>query len=39
MTYHVRFAREAADQLEDLYGYISRSATPAISAGYVERDR
>ncbi|MEP7331827.1 MAG: type II toxin-antitoxin system RelE/ParE family toxin [Terracoccus sp.] len=36
MTYRVRFAREAADQLEDLYGYISRSATPAISAGYVD---
>ena len=36
MTYRVRFALEAADQLEDLYGYISRSATSAISAGYVD---
>lgn len=36
MTYRVRFALEAADQLEDLYRYISRSATPAISAGYVD---
>ena len=36
MTYRVRFALEAAGQLEGLYGYISRSATPAISAGYVD---
>lgn len=36
MTYRVWFALEAAGQLEDLYGYISRSATPAISAGYVD---
>lgn len=36
MTHRVRFAPEAVDQLEDLYGYISRSATPAIAAGYVD---
>lgn len=36
MTYRVRFGPEAVDQLEDLYGYISHSATPAIAAGYVD---
>lgn len=36
MTYTVRFAAEAAEQLEDLQTYISRSATPDIAAGYVE---
>ena len=36
MTHRVRFAPEAVDQLEDLYGDISRSATPAIAAGYVD---
>ncbi len=36
MTYRVLFAPEAVDQLEGLYGYISRSATPTIAAGYVD---
>lgn len=36
MTYTVRFAPEAADQLEALYRYIAAAASPAIAAGYVD---
>lgn len=36
MTYRVRFAPEAVGQLEDLYRYVSRSATRTIAAGYVD---
>lgn len=36
MTYTVRFAPEAADQLEALYRCIASSASPAVAAGYVD---
>lgn len=36
MTSPVFFAPEAVDQLQGLYDYISRSATPTIAAGYVD---
>ena len=36
MTYTVRFAPEAADQLEALHRYIASAASPAVAAGYVE---
>lgn len=35
MTYTVRFAPEAADQLEALYRYIASSASPTVAADYV----
>lgn len=36
MSYVVRFAPEAADQLEELHAYISAAATPAIASDYLE---
>ena len=36
MTYTVRFAPEAADQLEALYRYIASSASPTVAADYVD---
>lgn len=36
MTYAVRFAPEAAEQLEALYHYIAAAASPSIAAGYVD---
>ena len=36
MTYTVRFAPEAAEQLEALYQYIAAAASPSIAAGYVD---
>lgn len=36
MTYTVRFAAEAADQLEALYRYISSAASPTVAADYVD---
>ncbi len=36
MSFRVRFAPEAADQLETLHAYISGAATPAIASGYLE---
>jgi len=36
VSYLVRFAPEAADQLEALHAYISATATPAIASGYLE---
>ncbi len=35
-SYLVRFAPEAADQLEDLHAYISAAATPAIASDYLD---
>lgn len=36
MTYTVRFAPEAADQLEALYRYVASSASPTVAADYVD---
>jgi toxin ParE1/3/4 len=36
VTSPVFFAPEAVDQLQGLYDYISRSATPTTAAGYVD---
>ena len=36
MTYTVRFAPEAAHQLEALYRYIASSASPTVAADYVD---
>ncbi|MBB1517217.1 type II toxin-antitoxin system RelE/ParE family toxin [Tessaracoccus sp. MC1679] len=36
MTYTVRFAQEAADQLEALYRYLASSASPMVAADYVD---
>ena len=36
MTYTVRFAPEAADQLEALYRLIASSASPTVAADYVD---
>jgi toxin ParE1/3/4 len=36
VTSRVFFSLEAVDQLEGLYDYVSRSATPTIAAGYVD---
>jgi hypothetical protein len=34
--YSVRFAPEAADQLEELHSYISEAATPGIASAYLD---
>ena len=36
MTYTVRFAPEAADQLEALYRYVASSASPTVAADHVD---
>ncbi len=36
MSYQVRFAPEAADQVETLHPYISAAATPVIASGHLE---
>ncbi len=36
MSYSVRFAPEAADQLEELHSYIRQAATPAIASDYLD---
>lgn len=36
MTYVVRFAPEAADQLQSLYRYVAEASSPQVAADYVE---
>ncbi len=36
MTYVVRFATEAADQLQSLYRYVAEASSPQVAADYVE---
>ena len=36
MSHRVRFASEAADQLEELHAYISVAATPTIASDYLD---
>ena len=36
MTFAVRFAPEAADQLQSLYRYVAEASSPQVAADYVE---
>ena len=36
MTYVVRFAPEAADQLQSLYRHVAEASSPQVAAHYVE---
>ena len=36
MTFAVRFAPEAADQLQSLYRYVAEASSPQVAADYVD---
>lgn len=36
MNFRVRFAPEAADQLEELHAFVSKAGTPAIASDYLD---